>query len=178
MTQITEKGKRSLLRECRYLIEETIGNENELVSRVRVLAKEFYVSMANTNMEQAAAKLVEAFELLRNTPVDANNAPHFRKAMYLLDTSFFIYAFANGDEELRKIGWNIWDNRMYFQGGLYDAIVGARFYLTLVRAGVKHEVAIEEAVSQAQNPKLKELLEHYANETQGGGSTGGNSQGA
>jgi hypothetical protein len=171
-------NKRSLLREAKKFIDDTFVGGNELVQKVRALVREAYVSLANSDMQGAAAKLVDAYETLRNAPMDEGNVPHFRSALHALDLGLFLFEFARSDSELRGIGWNIWDNRMYFQCGLYEALLSARLYLSFIRDGVIHEVAIEEVVTQNQNPKLKEILEWYAKKAQGSRDTGSDSQGA
>jgi hypothetical protein len=170
--------KRSLLREAKKFMDDTFVGGNELVQKVRALVKEAYVCMANSDRQGAAGKLVDAYETLKNAPLDSENAQFLRSALHALDLGLFLFEFADSDSELREIGWDIWDNRMYFQCGLYEALLSARLYLSFVRDGVVHDVAIEEVASQNQNPKLKEILELYAKKAQGSRDTGSDSQGA
>jgi hypothetical protein len=168
--------RRSLLREAKKLMDDTFVGGNELATKIRTLVKEAYVSLANLDKQGAAAKLVKAYEILKSAPLHEENVTHFRLALYALDLGLFLFEFARSDSELREIGWDIWDNRMYFQCGMYEALLSARLYLSFVRDGVMHEVAIEEVTSQNQNPKLKEILEQHAKKAQGGRDTGGDSQ--
>jgi hypothetical protein len=169
------KAKRSLLREAKTFMDATFTGGSELAHRVRGLVKAAYVCLANLNIKDAASKLVEAYALLKDTELDNEKTADFELALRALDIGLFLFEFARSDEELREIAWQIWDNKSYFWCGLYDAIVSARLYLSFVRDGIKHEVAIGEVTLQNQNPKLKEILESYASKTQGSGNTGGDS---
>jgi len=178
MTRQTDKPKRSLLREAKKFMDDTFVGGNELVQKIRALIKEAYANLANLNTEGAAAKLVQAYETLKSAHVNNENAPHFRAALHVLDFGLFLYEFASADDELREIAWDIWDNSMYFHCELYEAILSARLYLSFIKDGVMHEVAIEEVIAQNPNPKLKEILEGYADKAQRGGNTGRDSEGA
>jgi hypothetical protein len=105
----TEK-KRSLLREAKQVMDATFFGGGELAAKTRELIREAYACMASNNLTDAARKLKEAYELVKAEKDSVDDDDH-DKAVYALDLGFFIYAFAVADERLRKIAWDIWDER-------------------------------------------------------------------
>jgi len=155
----TEK-KRSLLREAKQVMDATFVGGGDLASKTRMLIREAYDRMASGNLTEAAHKLREAYDLVMAEKDCADYDDH-DKAVYALDLGFFIYAFANADERLRKIAWDIWDARNEFRNSLYDAISTARQVLSMVEEGINKEIAINEIVAEEERAKLREILCRY-----------------
>jgi hypothetical protein len=155
----TEK-KRSLLREAKKVMDATFLGGGELAAKTREIVSEAYSSMASGNLTEAAQKLMKAYEIVKAEKDSADDDDH-DKAMYALDLGFFIYAFANANEKLRQIGWDIWDNRSEFRNSLYDAISTARQFLSMAESGVDKDEAINEIVMEEEIAKLKEILHRH-----------------
>jgi hypothetical protein len=175
---MTTGAKRSLLREAKLVMDATFVGGGDLAQKVRMLVKEAYAALANRDLSGAASKLVQAYELLRGASVDDTNATDFIRAVHALDLGLFLYVFAVSNDKERELGWSIWDARNDFVGCLYDAFRTARLYLSFISDGVEHEVAVKEAICDEGLYKLKEILDRYANKTQRGGNTGGDSEGS
>jgi len=152
----TEK-KRSLLREAKRVMDATFFGGGELAAKTRELIREAYACMASSNLTEAAQKLKEAYELVKAEKDRADDDDH-DKAVYAVDLGFFLYAFANADERLRKIAWDIWDARDEFRNWLYDAIKTAERVLSMANDGVEKEAAINELVVDEELVRLKEIL--------------------
>jgi hypothetical protein len=153
--------KRSLLREAKQVMDASFVGGGEIASKVRELVWRAYAQIANGQTDAAAAPLVEAYELLRSRGGETDWLD-LTKALYALDIGLFLYSFAHADDELRAIGWAIWDARNDLRASLYDAINAAREFLSLVRIGVKPEVAAKQVASSEDLAKLVEILEGYA----------------
>jgi len=157
----TEK-KRSLLREAKQVMDATFLGGGELATKTRELIRAAYACMANSNLAEAALKLKEAYDLVKAEKDRVDDDDH-DKAVYAVDLGFFLYAFANADERLRKIAWDIWDARDEFRNWLYDAIKTAERVLSMANDGVDKEAAINELVVDEELVRLKEiLLRHHA----------------
>ena len=152
----TEK-KRSLLREAKRVMDATFFGGGELAAKTRELIREAYACMASSNLTEAAQKLKEAYELVKAEKDRADDDDH-DKAVYAVDLGFFLYAFANADERLRKIAWDIWDARDEFRNWLYDAIKTAERVLSMTNDGLDKEAAINELVVDEELARLKEIL--------------------
>jgi hypothetical protein len=133
----------------------------EVASKVREHVRRAYAKIANGQLGDASPELVEAYELLRSG-VRYDNVVDIFKALHALDLGLFIHAFATADDELRAIGWAIWDERNKFWGALYDAMNAAREFLSLVRTGVRPDVAAREVVTTEDLEGLDEILQAYA----------------
>jgi len=153
--------KRSLLREAKQVMDASFVGGGEVASKVREHVLRAYARIVNGEPDGAAPELVEAYELLRSG-VRYDNIVDIFKALHALDLGFFVYAFATADDELRAIGWAIWDARNDLAGSLYDAINAAREFLSLVKTGVKPEIAARQVADTEDLEKLVEILEKYA----------------
>jgi len=155
--------KRSLLREAKQVMDASFVGGGEVASKVREHVLKAYAQITNGRPDDASQELVEAYELLRSG-VRYDNYLDILKALHALDLGLFIHAFATADEELRAIGWAIWDARNDLQASLYDAINAAREFLSLVKTGVRPDVAAKEVATTEDLAKLVEILEAYAGE--------------
>jgi len=153
--------KRSLLREAKQVMDASFVGGGEVASKVREHVRRAYAKIANGQLDDASPELVEAYELLRSG-VRYDNVVDIFKALHALDLGFFIHAFATADDELRAIGWAIWDERSKFWGALYDAMNAAREFLSLVRTGVRPDVAAREVVTTEDLAGLEEILQTHA----------------
>jgi len=153
--------KRSLLREAKQVMDASFVRGGEVASKVRELVLKAYAQIANGRPNDASPYLVEAYELLRSG-VRYDNVVDIFRALHALDLGLFIHAFATADDELRAIGWAIWDARNDLAGSLYDAINAAREFLSLVKVGVRPEIAARQVADTEDLEKLVEILEAYA----------------
>jgi DNA polymerase III gamma/tau subunit len=133
----------------------------EVTAKVREHVLRAYAQIANGRPDDASSELVAAYELLRSG-VRYDNYVDILKALYALDLGLFIHGFATADEELRALGWAIWDARNELQASLYDALNAAREFLSLVKTGVKPDVAAKQVAASEDLAKLVEILEGYA----------------
>ena len=153
-------AKRSLLKEVGVELKE-LSKHGPLTRKVVGLAWAARNALANREDEDARKAIVQAYEVMKED--DATNQVDYRNALCALDIAMFMYSFAQADEELRSIGWKLWDNRHIIEGDLYDYFVAAKYYLRYVAFGDEKQVAIEKVVSQSRCPKLKEILaDHVA----------------
>jgi DNA polymerase III gamma/tau subunit len=152
--------KRSLLREAKQVMDASFVGGGEVASKVREHVLKAYAQIANGCPDDASQELVEAYELLRSG-IRYDNYIDILRALHALDLGLFIHAFATADDELRAIGWAIWDARNDLQASLYDAINAAREFLSLVKTGVRPDVAAREVASTDDLAKLVEILEAY-----------------
>jgi hypothetical protein len=153
--------KRSLLREAKQVMDATFVGGGKLAAKTRELIREAYACMANSNLAEASQKLRNAYELVKSEK-DRADDDDYDKAVHALDLGFFIYAFANANERLRRIGWDIWDARDEFHNSLYDAISTACKVLSMVEEGADKEAAIDEIVIEEEIAKLKEILRKHS----------------
>jgi hypothetical protein len=157
---MTTDKKRSLLREAKQLMDATFVGGGKLAAKVRSLVLEAYSLMTQSKINEAAQKLKEAYEIMKEANAEEDHID-YEKALYALDIGFFIYAFAKADERLRKIAWDIWDARNEFQAALYDAISTARILLSMADNGEKWDAAQIETLKKEEASKLKEILKRY-----------------
>jgi hypothetical protein len=155
----TEK-KRSLLREAKQVMDTTFVGGGKLAAKTRSLVMEAYDLIVKGNLIGVAQKLWEAYDIVFANKDYVDYDDH-DKAVYALDLGFFIYAFANANEGLRKIAWDIWDTRNEFRNSLYDAISTARQFLSVAEEGIDKEAIINEIVIHEELAKLKEILCRY-----------------
>jgi hypothetical protein len=155
----TEK-KRSLLREAKQVMDTTFVGGGKLAAKTRSLVMEAYDLIVKGNLIGVAQKLWEAYDIVFANKDYVDYDDH-DKAVYALDLGFFIYAFANANEGLRKIAWDIWDARNEFRNSLYDAISTARQFLSVAEEGIDKEAIINEIVIHEELAKLKEILCRY-----------------
>jgi hypothetical protein len=155
----TEK-KRSLLREAKQVMDTTFIGGGKLAAKTRSLVMEAYDLIVKGNLIGVAQKLWEAYDIVFANKDYVDYDDH-DKAVYALDLGFFIYAFANANEGLRKIAWDIWDARNEFRNSLYDAISTARQFLSMAEEGIDKEAIINEIVIHEELAKLKEILCRY-----------------
>ncbi len=152
--------KRSLLREAKLLMDASFQGGGDLANRVRAHIWSAYAKIVNGQTDDAASDLVAAYELIRTKGGEVDYFD-LLKALFALDLGFFIYGFTKADEELRKIGWAIWDARNELQDSLYDALNAAREFLSLLKIGVKPENAIKQAITTEDLRKLEQILMNY-----------------
>ena len=153
--------KRSLLREARQIMDAFFQGGGDLANKVRAHIWSAYAKIANGRTDEAASDLVDAYELVR-TKGGETDYIDLLKALFALDIGFFLYGFAKADEEIRAIGWAIWDARKDFQASLYDALNSAREFLSLLKIGVTPEVAIKQVITTEDLVRLEEILLSYA----------------
>jgi len=149
----------------------------DLANRVRAHVWSAYAKIVNGQTDDAAPDLVEAYELIR-TKGGETDYFDLLKALFALDLGLFIYGFAKADDELRKVGWAIWDARNDLRASLYDALNAAREFLSLLKIGVTPEAAIKQVITTEDLVKLEEILLSHAGTKERVQNTGRNRQGA
>jgi hypothetical protein len=153
--------KRLLLREAKQVMDASFHGGGDLANRVRAHIWSAYAKIANGQTDEAASDLVAAYELVR-TKGGETDYFDLLKALFALDIGLFLYGFATADDDLRTIGWAIWDARNDLQASLYDALNAAREFLSLLKIGVTPEAAIKQVITIDDLIKLEEILLSYA----------------
>jgi hypothetical protein len=153
--------KRSLLREAKQVMDASFQGSGDLANKVRAHIWSAYAKIANGRTDEAASDLVSAYELVRSKGGETDYVD-LLKALFALDIGFFLYGFAKADDDLRVIGWAIWDARKDFQASLYDALNAAREFLSLLKIGVTPEAAIKQVITTEDLVKLEEILLTHA----------------
>jgi len=153
--------KRSLLREAKQVMDASFQGGGDLANKVRAHIWSAYAKIANGKTDEAASDLVDAYELVRTKGGETDYFDLLR-ALFALDIGFFLYGFAKADDELKAIGWAIWDARNNFQVSLYDALNAAREFLSLLKIGVTPEAAVKQVITTDDFVGLEEILLSYA----------------
>jgi hypothetical protein len=133
----------------------------DLANKVRAYIWSAYAKIANGRTDEAASDLVAAYELVR-TKGGETDYFDLLKALFALDIGLFLYGFATADDDLRTIGWAIWDARNDLQTSLYDALNAAREFLSLLKIGVTPEAAVKQVITTDDLTNLEEILLSYA----------------
>lgn len=153
--------KRSLLREAKQVMDASFQGGGDLANKVRAYIWSAYAKIANGRTDEAASDLVAAYELVR-TKGGETDYFDLLKALFALDIGLFLYGFATADDDLRTIGWAIWDARNDLQASLYDALNTAREFLSLLKIGVTPEAAVKQVITTDDLTNLEEILLSYA----------------
>ena len=151
------QNNRSLLRESKNEIDNILSFGGEVTQRAGQYVLKAYDALKSRDIQGASDAMGQLYLYLQG--LDIQDTEDYGWAVRLLDLGLFLLMFAQADDELRNIGWLLWDNRKEIDCDLYDYICAAKRYIELTKGGLGAEEAI--AAISTGNDKLKTILSKY-----------------